>query len=83
MDAGYFIIAIMGCAEGSAAACTPVMTVPTRYESEAACMAAAPEALLSNSNFDFPELLAQCRRSASPAAAEKPVESSNAAAGRA
>jgi hypothetical protein len=82
MDAGYFIIAIMGCAEGTAAACTPVMTVPTRFESEAACAAAAPQALLSNTDFDFPSLLAECR-AASPAAAEKPVERSNAPAGKA
>lgn len=71
MDAGYFIIAIMGCAEGSVS-CTPVMTVPTRYASEAACTAAAPDALLNHSNFDFPALFAQCKAAASPAAAERP-----------
>jgi acyl-CoA synthetase (AMP-forming)/AMP-acid ligase II len=73
MDAGYFIIAIMGCADGGAS-CTPVMTVPTRYESEAACAAAAPAALLENSNFDFPALFAQCTSAARPAAAQEPVE---------
>ena len=73
MDAGYFIIAIMGCADGGSA-CTQVMTVPTRYESEAACAAAAPAALLDHSNFDFPALFAQCRAAARPAAAQKPVE---------
>ena len=35
MGAGLFLIAIMGCADGSAA-CTPVATMPTRYESRAA-----------------------------------------------
>jgi len=80
MEAGYFIIAIMGCAEGSID-CTPVMTVPTRYASEAACAAAAPAALLDNSNFDFPALFAECKAAARPAAAEKPVE--GAAASRA
>lgn len=75
MDAGYFIIAIMGCAEGSTA-CTPVMTVPTRYSTEAACTAAAPEALLKHSDFDFPALFAQCRSAARPAAAEKPADRS-------
>lgn len=73
MGAGYFIIAIMGCAEGAGAQCTPVMTVPTRYSSAAACEAAAPDALLANSNFDFPELLAQCRAAARPASAEQPA----------
>ena len=73
MDAGYFIIAIMGCADGGSS-CTPVMTVPTRYESEAACAAAAPAALLDHSNFDFPALLAECKSAARPAAAQKPAE---------
>ena len=39
MGPTYFVIAILGCADGSTA-CTPVMTVPTRYESEKACEAA-------------------------------------------
>jgi len=72
MGPGYFVIAIMGCADGPGA-CTPVMTMPARYESEAACAAAAPEALLANSNFDFPSLLAQCRPAKVPAAAPREV----------
>ncbi|HET9811134.1 MAG TPA: hypothetical protein VFP53_05500 [Sphingomicrobium sp.] len=60
MGPGYFVIAILGCADGSVN-CTPVMTVPTRYESEAVCAAAAPAALLANSDFDFPSLFAECR----------------------
>lgn len=69
MGPGYFIIAIMGCSDG-AAACTPVMTVPTRYESESACSAATAEALVANSNFDFPALLAVCRPAGRRAAAD-------------
>ena len=60
MEAGYFIIAILGCADGSTQ-CTPVMTLPTRYESESACTAAAPQTLLAHTNFDFPSLVAECR----------------------
>ena len=60
MGPTYFVIAILGCADGSTA-CTPVMTVPTRYESEKACEAATVSALMANSNFDYPSLLAQCR----------------------
>ena len=60
MGPTYFVIAILGCADGSTA-CTPVMTVPTRYESEQACEAATVATLTANSNFDFPSLLAQCR----------------------
>jgi hypothetical protein len=73
MGPTYFIIAILGCADGSTA-CTPVMTVPTRYESEAACEAATTGALLANSNFDYPSLFAQCRPSQEPKAAERDRE---------
>ncbi len=57
----YFIIAIFGCADGSAA-CTPVATVPTHYTSAAACSAATSDALLANSDLDFPSLSAECRQ---------------------
>ena len=60
MGPGYFIIAIRGCADGSTG-CTPVATVPTRYESQAACTAATHQALIANSDFDFPTLVAECR----------------------
>lgn len=69
MGPGYFIIAILGCGDGSTA-CTSVMTVPTRYESEAACTAAVGDVLLANSNFDFPSLFAQCRKHDDPASAQ-------------
>ena len=64
----YFIIAIFGCADASAA-CTPVTTVPTHYTSEATCAAAAGEALLANSDLDFPRLSAECRKVAAPGSA--------------
>jgi len=60
MGAGYFIIAILGCADG-AAVCEPVAMPPVRYESEQACQAAAPDALMANSDLDFPMLFAECR----------------------
>lgn len=60
MGPGYFIIAILGCADGSAA-CTPVATMPARYESEATCAAATRGALEANTGFDFPTLMAECR----------------------
>ena len=59
--ASYFIIAILGCADG-AAACTPVATVPTHYASAAACSAATSDALIANSDLDFPSLSAECRQ---------------------
>ena len=69
MGPGYFIIAIMGCADGGSA-CTPVATLPTHYVSQAECAAATHAALESNTDFDFPTLLAQCRAGAAPNAAK-------------
>jgi acyl-CoA synthetase (AMP-forming)/AMP-acid ligase II len=60
MGPGYFVIAILGCADGGSS-CTPVATLQTRYDSAAQCSAATPAALEANSNFDFPTLLARCR----------------------
>ena len=55
-----YVIAILGCADGSAA-CQQVATMPDRYESQAACQAATTAALASSSEFDFPTVVAQCR----------------------
>ena len=69
MGPGYFVIAILGCADGGSA-CTPVATLQTRYESQAQCSAATPGALEANSNFDFPTLIARCKPGVAPASAE-------------
>ena len=70
MGPGYFVIAIMGCADGSTA-CTPVATMPTRYESRASCSAAAPATLAANATFDFPSLVAECQSMSRPAGANE------------
>ena len=62
MGPAYYVIAILGCADGGAQ-CTPVATVPTRYESQASCAAGTADALVANSDLDFPTLLAECRAS--------------------
>lgn len=72
-----YVIAILGCADGSAA-CTPVATMPTHYESEASCTAATGDALAQSADFDFPTIVAECRKaSAVPAAqrSERPAPS--------
>jgi hypothetical protein len=74
MEAGYFLIAILGCADGSTD-CTPVMTVPTHYATEAACAAATTGALLAHNNFDYPSLFAECRPAASRTSADREPES--------
>ena len=60
MGPGYYIIAILGCADGSSA-CTPVATAPTRYESQATCAAAVNGVLATSGDLDFPTLVAECR----------------------
>jgi hypothetical protein len=68
MGPGYFVIAILGCADG-ATSCTPVATLQQRYSTEQQCSAATGSALEANSDLDFPTLLAQCRAGTAPAAA--------------
>lgn len=65
-----YVIAILGCADGSAQ-CTPVATMPTRYESEASCNAATADALAQSTGFDFPTIVAQCRKAAAVPAAQR------------
>ena len=71
MGPGFYVIAILGCADGSTA-CTPVATMPTRYESRDSCQAATGDALMTGGEFDFPTLLAQCRPASAPAAERSP-----------
>jgi hypothetical protein len=74
MGPGYFIIAILGCADGSAN-CAPVATPPARYESMEACSAATSAALVNNSDLDFPTLVAECRPVSPSASASASEES--------
>ena len=60
MGPAYFVIAIMGCADGSQA-CTRVATMPTQYASEQACAASVQSALASSTDLDFPTLVAECK----------------------
>ena len=70
MGPGYFIIAILGCADGGSA-CTPVATLQTHYATQAQCTAATGAALIENSAFDFPTLVASCRRGETKSAEEQ------------
>jgi hypothetical protein len=60
MEPVLFVMAILGCGE-SAAPCREVAMVETRYQSEAACLAAT-EDQLSGSDVLYPVVAAQCRR---------------------
>ena len=68
MEPAYFLIAILGCADGGSA-CTPVATLPTRYVSAAQCSAQTSAALERATDFDFPTVMAECRAGEAPAAA--------------
>lgn len=67
MGPAYFVIAILGCADGGTD-CTPVANLPARYATEEQCVAAAGAALIENSDFDYPTLLARCRPAAEKSA---------------
>ena len=69
MGPAYFVIAILGCADGGTS-CTSVATLQTRYDSAAQCSAATSAALERNNDFDFPTLIARCRPGAAATWAE-------------
>lgn len=66
MAASLFLIAIMGCGEASAP-CQQVQLLETRYQSQAACVAATETALTRFTDVDFPVVVAQCVAAGSPA----------------
>jgi hypothetical protein len=59
MGPGIFLIAILGCGEGSGP-CHQVRTLEARYESRAACIAATGAALTNATDVDAPVIVAQC-----------------------
>ena len=75
MGPGYFVIAILGCADGGSS-CTQVATLQTRYSTIAECSEATRAALENNNNFDFPTLLARCKRGTALKSAEAKPEKS-------
>jgi len=71
MGPAAFVIAIMGCADGGTA-CTSLETLPAKYQTEAACTAAAPAVLYRGSNYDYPTIVAQCRPQSGTRTASQP-----------
>ena len=71
MGPAYFVIAILGCADGSQG-CTQVATMPAQYADQQSCAASVNAALTANTDLDFPTLVAECQPVAKrPAAARK------------
>jgi hypothetical protein len=71
MGPGTFLIAILGCGEAEAP-CQQVRTLEARYESQAACTAATDQAIMANTDVDYPVIVAQCVAAAKAAALSAP-----------
>ena len=72
MGPAYFVIAIMGCGDG-AVDCRMVATPAAHFASEQACMAARSDALIANSDLNFPTLVAECLPVTPKASAVEPA----------
>ena len=60
MEPLFYVMAIMGCADGSTA-CQQARIEPVQYQSIRACQQAMPAALSRNSDIDYPVVTASCR----------------------
>ena len=73
MGPAYFVIAILGCADGSQA-CTKVATMPAQYADRQSCAASVSKALEANTDLDFPNLVAECQPVAARPSADRKQE---------
>ena len=60
MSAFFYVVAIMGCGDGSEA-CVDARLLPARYATAAQCRAALPAAIAGNTDIPFPSIGADCR----------------------
>jgi hypothetical protein len=60
MEPFYFVMAIMGCGDGTAN-CAEARVEPARYATVQQCQAAMPAALTRNTDIDYPVVTAACR----------------------
>ncbi len=61
MDPIFYVLAIMGCADGSDQ-CAEARVEQQRYASIQACQAAMPAALQRNTDLAYPVIAAACRQ---------------------
>ena len=61
MDQVFYVLAIMGCGDESAA-CRQERVEPVSYTSYVACQEAMPAALQRNSDLAYPVISAACQR---------------------
>lgn len=69
MEPLVYVMAIMGCSDGSGV-CAEARVEPIHYRSVQACEAAMPAALMRNSDLSFPVISAACRTT-SPTMADR------------
>lgn len=62
MEPLFYVMAIMGCGDGSDQ-CAQARVEPVHYQSIRACQAAMPGALQRNGDLSFPVISASCRAS--------------------
>jgi hypothetical protein len=60
MDPLFYVMAIMGCGDGSTA-CQQARVEQVQYRSIGECQRAMPAALARNSDIDYPVVSAACR----------------------
>ena len=60
MEPLYFVMAIMGCGDGSAN-CAQARVEPVHYQSISTCQASMPSALARNTDLSYPVISATCR----------------------
>ena len=66
MDPIFYVLAIMGCADGSDQ-CAEARVEQPRYASIQACQAAMPAALQRNADLAYPVIAAACRQTGAKA----------------
>ena len=71
MGSAYFVIAIMGCSDAGLE-CRTVVAPAGHYADEQSCLAAREDALMANTELDFPTLFAQCLPGGHKASATEP-----------
>jgi len=76
MDPAYFVLAIMGCGDGSAA-CQLVREEQRVYRSEIECVADTDAALSGAMDLSFPEIMVDCRRISPEMARRRIAESAS------
>lgn len=72
MDSLFYVMAIMGCGDGSSA-CQQARVEHIQYSSIGECQRAMPAVLARNSDIDYPVVTASCRATGARLAQMQPT----------